>query len=334
MTRGLALALLLAGPAAAVEYTSWVVYWDADSPVSFDAYRGRLGETAVFGWRFGVDKRLKPATAGTAALIARVRSGGNRAYASALNDLENGAGGIVLKDPGTVHEILSDPVKRAAHLGELEALAASADGLELDYENLWAASRDLYSAFVRDLAARVRPTGRGLAVVVQQKRSGTIRDGAGALDWAALSASADHIKIMGYNQHGEAGPAGPVSSPDWLLQIVAYATTVVPREKIEMVLPLHGFDWPRGARGTAIEHDTAVARAAQYGAAISRDAQGTPYFTYTAGGVVHDVWFDDAVSIAAKVAALRGAGIDKIGLWRLGTGDAALWQSLPLRAEQ
>lgn len=332
MSPGLALALLLAGPAAALEYSSWVVYWDADSPAAFDAYRGRLGETAVFGWRFGTDKLLKPATAGTAPLIARVRAGGNLAYASALNDLENGAGGVTLKDPATVHEILSDPAKRAVHLDELAALAAAADGLELDYENLWAASRDLYSAFVRDLAARVRPTGRGLAVVVQQKRSGAIRDGAGALDWAALAAACDHVKIMGYNQHGEAGPAGPVSSPDWLLQILDYALTVIPREKIELVLPLHGFDWPSGGRGAAIEHDAAVARAALYGATILRDAQGTPYFTYTAGGVVHDVWFEDATSIAAKVAALRGAGVEKIGLWRLGTGDAALWQALPQRA--
>lgn len=328
------LVLLAAASAAAQEYSSWVVWWDRDSLPAFEQHQERFQELVVFGWRFSASKRLVAATPAVPDSLRRVKDTGKRVYVSALNDLET-ATTPILKDPATVHEILSDPAKRAVHLEELVTLAEQAGGLEMDYENLWAIDRTAYAEFIRDLGARIRPRGKGLAVVVQQRTNNVIRDGAGAMDWAALSAASDHLKIMCYNQHGEGGGPGPVASPDWVERIVTFALQTVPRRKLVAILPLHGFDWPAGGRGRSIEWDAALALARAQGVEIQRDADGTPHFTYTGSdGLRHDVWFEDSVSVLAKVRRLHQLGVHNIGFWRLGTGDPAIWEALPTAPER
>jgi len=324
--------LLAAVLAASAQYESWIVWWDADSLPEFTAHQERLDEVVIFGWRFGTDGRLQPGAAATTTALAAAKASGKRVYVSALNDRLVSGAPVILKDPAIVHDILTDPARRAAHLDELAALADRADGLEMDYENLWAIDRDAYTAFIRDLGARLRPRGKSLAVVVQQKRSNVIRNGAGAMDWAALAQHVDHVKIMAYNQHGEGGSAGPVASPDWVEQIVTFGLTMIPRDKLVVILPLHGFVWPQGGRGRSIEHDAAIALARRHGASIERDPQGSPHFTYVENGVRHDVWFEDELSVISKIRRLHNLGVHEIALWRLGTGDPAIWQALPKTA--
>jgi spore germination protein YaaH len=236
---------------------------------------------------------------------------------------------VQLKDPAIMHTLLKNPQRRARLTDELLSVLQQADGLEIDVENLRAKDRDAFSQWIRELAGELHAHQKMLSVVVQPRTQDKIKDGAGAMDWSALRAVADQVKVMAYHFHHAHGDPGPVAPPEWVVQLVRFAQPSIPPEKLSVVLTLSGFDWPKNSAGRAISFEEAIAKSKQAGAAVERDpATGTPHFEYTENGIRHTVWFEDAVSLRKKIDALHEAGVFQIALWRLGTGDSAFWDSL------
>ena len=70
----------------------------------------------------------------------------------------------------------------------------------------------------------------------------------------------------------------------------------------------------------AIEHDIAI----QY----DETAQA-PFFHYTgAGGAVHEVWFEDARSLEAKLRLVAEYGFQGAGFWNLMRPFSQTWLTL------
>lgn len=107
-------------------------------------------------------------------------------------------------------------------------------------------------------------------------------------------------------------------------QVVEYALTEIPANKIWLGVPNYGYDWPlpfvRGeTKATSISSQQAVALARKYGQAIEYDQRAqSPHFNYTdESGVRHEVWFEDARSIQAKLALIPEYGLVGAGYWNL-----------------
>lgn len=107
-------------------------------------------------------------------------------------------------------------------------------------------------------------------------------------------------------------------------QVVEYALTEIPAEKIWLGVPNYGYDWPlpfeRGkTKATSLSSQQAVALARRYGSDISYDETAqSPWFRYTGeDGVQHEVWFEDARSIQAKLALIPEYGLVGAGYWNL-----------------
>ena len=107
-------------------------------------------------------------------------------------------------------------------------------------------------------------------------------------------------------------------------QVVEYALTEIPAEKIWLGMPNYGYDWPlpfvKGqTKATSISSQQAVALARRYGAEIQYDEMAqSPWFRYTDGsGVLHEVWFEDARSVQAKLALIPEYGLIGAGYWNL-----------------
>ena len=107
-------------------------------------------------------------------------------------------------------------------------------------------------------------------------------------------------------------------------QVVEYALTEIPAEKIWLGVPNYGYDWPlpfqQGqTKATSISSQQAVALARRYGVDIKYDARAqSPWFRYTdESGGVHEVWFEDARSIQAKLALIPEYGLFGAGYWNL-----------------
>lgn len=105
--------------------------------------------------------------------------------------------------------------------------------------------------------------------------------------------------------------------------VVDYALSEIPAEKIWMGIPNYGYDWTlpfrQGSRAQSISNQEAVALAVQNRVAIRFDqAAQSPWFWYVDGqGREHEVWFEDARSIRAKLELARSRGLYGVGYWNL-----------------
>jgi spore germination protein YaaH len=133
---------------------------------------------------------------------------------------------------------------------------------------------------------------------------------------------------MCYNYSYPGSEPGPIAPPAWIGRIVAYARKKIPAEKISLALKLQGFDWS-GAAARSVTFEEAMAIAREYEARIEWDAESsTPHFVYYLNGKKHEVWFENAKSIEAKLKVIDPRHIGDISLWRLGGEDKEIYPVL------
>ena len=125
------------------------------------------------------------------------------------------------------------------------------------------------------------------------------------------------------------------SSIDLVRDVVEYAVSVIPRNKIMMGVPLYGYDWilpymPGGPWARRVSPQGAIILAARYGVAIQYDTKTqSPFFNYTdAQGVAHVVWFEDARSVQAKYLLVNEYGLRGVSYWVLGQPFPQNWYVL------
>jgi spore germination protein len=231
--------------------------------------------------------------------------------------------------PELVEPILSDPALKAAHIQNIVDLIKTNDydGIEIDYESLRDEDRDNFSAFMQSLAVAVHNEGRILTAAVHAKTSepGTW-DGPQAQDWEVLGSVCDEIKVMVYDYHWSASEAGAIAPLDWTEEVIAFAISKVPKEKVYLGVPFYGYDWV-GEQGGDVTWDDAQELIDRYDSSLERDsASNEVYFTYQKDSELHEVWFNDSASLAARLDLVREYGVAGIGIWRIGQEDPATWQ--------
>ena len=198
-------------------------------------------------------------------------------------------------------------------------------GLDVDFEFVFARDAGPYAAFIRNLAQRLNPLGYPVIVALAPKTSATQR---GLLyeghDYAALGAAANEVLLMTYEWgYAYSMPMAVAPLPN-VRSVVEYALSEIPANKIWLGIPNYGYDWPlpyaQGqTRATSISNRYAVQLALRYDAEIQFDERAqTPWFQYRdEQGIQHEVWFEDARSIRAKLALIPEYGLLGAGYWNL-----------------
>lgn len=225
------------------------------------------------------------------------------------------------------HLVLNDPALQSALIDNLVTAAVEGDyaGVDVDFEYLPAEDAPRYAAFLSALRARLTPLGLILVTALAPKTSpdqpGLLYEGH---DYRAVGDASDKVLLMTYEWGYTYGPPMAVAPLENVRRVVEYALTEIPAEKIWLGMPNYGYDWPlpfeKGVtRARSLSSDEAVALAVRYGAEIQYDtAAQSPWFRYIApDGVVHEVWFEDARSIQAKLSLIRQYGLDGAGYWNL-----------------
>ena len=140
---------------------------------------------------------------------------------------------------------------------------------------------------------------------------------------------------MTYEWGYTAGPPMAVSPLPNVRAVVDYAVTEIPPDKILLGISNYGYDWTlpfvRGtSRAVSISNQHAIELAIQYNIAIQYDeAAQAPYFHYTdADGAVHEVWFEDARSLSARLALLPEYRLLGGGVWNLMRPFPQIWTLL------
>jgi spore germination protein YaaH len=331
--------LLGAGQARAateqrLQVSAWLpTSWDGPSArASLDAHLDWLGAVSPFWYGVREDGTLVAwAGARDRALVREARAAGVRVLPTISNQYQQ----------QVLHAILNDADRARAHRQAIvaEVQRYDYDGIDIDYENLAAADKALFSQWVEALAQALHARGKLLAVTVQPKTFAAEGwDGPGAQDYGRLAAAADELRLMTYGWCWASGcvgssAPGPIAPIHWMQRVVTFAKSRAPANKLVLGVHLYGYDWSETA-GRALVWTQAEALSQQYHVEKNwweQDEQGLvrePWFSYEASGQ-HHVTFANADSVAARAQLARDAGLRGIVLWRLGGEDPSLWQRLP-----
>ena len=206
-------------------------------------------------------------------------------------------------------------------------------GLDVDFEYLPGQLAASYAAFLGRLRQLLAAQGRflwaALAPKTNTRQRGLLYEGH---DYAAVSAAVDGVLLMTYEWGYTYGPPMAVAPLPNVRAVLDYAITEIPAEKIFLGVPNYGYDWPLPfVQGTtkaqSISNQRAIELAVQYGVAIEYDETAqSPFFHYTdAAGGVHEVWFEDARSMDAKLRLVAEYGFRGAGFWNLMRPFSQTW---------
>lgn len=198
-------------------------------------------------------------------------------------------------------------------------------GLDVDFEYIEPEDADAYLRFVQNVTARMHAAGFFVNIDLAPKTSSVQR---GLLyeahNYETLGAVPDTVLLMTYEWGYTYGPPMAVAPLDRVRQVVEYAVTQIPTDKIMMGIPNYGYDWPlpfvQGTTAASIVgNEEAVRLAARTGAQILYDETAqSPYFEYYAQNrVEHIVWFEDIRSITAKLNLADEFSVLGVGYWNL-----------------
>ena len=197
-------------------------------------------------------------------------------------------------------------------------------GIDVDFEFVYPEDAQTYPQFIQRLRSVLAPLGLPVMVALVPKvyaaQPGRLYEGH---SYGLLAQAADFVLLMTYEWGYTYGPPMAVAPIRNVRQVVDYALTEMPPEKIYLGIPNYGYDWVlpfrQGSRATSISNQQAVELAARYRSAIRFDENAqSPWFRYMdESGQEHEVWFEDARSIRAKLALAAKYGLYGVGYWNL-----------------
>ena len=206
-------------------------------------------------------------------------------------------------------------------------------GLDVDFEYLPGELAEAYAAFLSRLQRLLHSRGlfvwAALAPKTSASQPGLLYEGH---NYAAVGAATDGVLLRTYEWGYTYGPPMAVAPLPNVRAVLDYAITEIPAEKIFLGIPNYGYDWPlpfiQGVtRAQSISNQRAIELAVEYGIAIQYDETAqSPFFHYTdAGGTVHEVWFEDARSMSAKLRLIAEYGFQGGGFWNLMRPFSQTW---------
>lgn len=240
--------------------------------------------------------------------------------------------------PEIAHSVLADPAAQNVLLENITYVMRQKGytALNVDFEYVRPADRELYNAFLQKLVDTLHPNGwlvsSALAPKISADQTGTLYE---AHDYEAHGRILDFVVIMTYEWGWSGGPPRAVAPINEVVKVLNYALTVIPASKIVMGMPLYGYDWTlpyvQGGRwAPTVSPQEAVVRAAANNASIQYDEESqSPFFQYYDNeGREHVVWFEDARSVQAKFDVVKTYKLRGVSYWVLGVSFPQNWTVL------
>ena len=258
-------------------------------------------------------------------------------------------------DQAMLHALLASPEARRLLVSTLVELCRRHGywGMQLDFENVAMADRDLYTQLVREAADALHAAGFKLSLAVvhrpdelagaTQYQKWLFENWRAGYDLAALGRAADFLSVMTYAQHTRRTPPGPQAGVDWMDAVMRYVLRHVPPEKVSLGVPTGAQHWytsqedritPEMARSYSeqISHARAMGLLERHGARLQwSDEAAVPFAHYARAGTWEWIFLENARSFRAKLALVERHRLRGISVWVLGPEDPEIWSALEAR---
>lgn len=238
--------------------------------------------------------------------------------------------------PARVHLVISAPWNktilsfclrkdmplREKILADIIALSKDFDGVQIDFEAFYWEDKDNYISFLNEVHAAL-PEDKIFSVAVPARWWTTQN----VFDYAEISAIADRVIVMAYDESPRTGEPGPIASLPWCKKVLDYAKQYIPEEKLVMGLPLYGRAWQREVHERALKYPQTNDLCQRLSCALKLTETGSPYFEYT-DTVNVAVHFEDMQSLTSKIDTYANQQVRKIAFWRIGQEPTKIWELL------
>ena len=225
-----------------------------------------------------------------------------------------------LKD--TTSQILNDYEKRETMIENLMDLVEeyNLDGVNVDFENMNAEDKDVYSRFLIELAPRLKKIGKTLSVDV------TAPDGSETwslcFDRNTIANVADYIVFMAYDQYGtSSNKAGTTAGYNWVEANVKkfLGQEDVDPEKIILGIPLYMRLWEEEEDGTAkpeVVNMKDMFDVLPENQVATWDEELKQYYVeYDEDGKTYKMWVENEKSVGEKINLANQYNLAGIAFW-------------------
>lgn len=232
----------------------------------------------------------------------------------------------ILRNPDVQDTLINNIIR------EMEAKGYQ--GLNIDFEYVYPQDRENYNAFLRKVVDRLHPNysvSTALAPKESREQRGTLYE---AHDYQAHGEIVDFVVLMTYEWGWAGGSPLAIAPINKVRDVLDYAVTEIPPEKMLMGVPLYGRDWnipwEEGTIARTLSPQEAVQLATRYGAQIQyHETYQSPFFRYTdEQGQAHEVWFEDARSVQVKYDTVKDYRLRGVSYWVLGNPFPQNWAVL------
>ena len=230
-----------------------------------------------------------------------------------------------------IGSFLNSSEARGRFLSEVRQFLATDKyrGLMVDFEDFPENAQPGYRALLHELSSELHSRGMKLYISVPPHNED--------FDYGVVSAAADGVVVMNYDENTPDRQAGPVASQDWFGRNLSLALKVIPRDKLICAIGNYGYDWAQKPKNGSLPPDVKnvnvsvqeawlAARDSEEDVDFDSDALNPHISFLDERNIRHDIWFLDAVTALNQMRTAESSGISTFALWRLGSEDRSLWR--------
>lgn len=339
-TLAVCLGLVLSCCFSAAEDRFLAHFYKVNDPTSWESLRDNADTVQLLSpdW-FTLDQQLKLQSTIDSAVAEWARSRRLRLMPLLTN---------IKFDGQIVHALLNSQPQQQALIDNLIEICANSGfwGIQLDFENVPPADRDLFSGFARRFARALHARKLAFSIAVPAPVQLALAnpanpavlnwrptDSAAGFDYHELAKVADLITVMTYDEN--VSQPGPIAGIAWVEACIRAMLRTTSRKKLLLGVALYYRQWSRPNQQTntyAINegpYREAFQLATQWSAQPGLDPVAQEMkFSYENAGSSHVVWFSDAGTLRQRLQLARQYRLRGFSAWRLGQEDPEAWQTV------
>lgn len=208
------------------------------------------------------------------------------------------------------------------------------DGINIDFENMKADDKDMYSRFIIELEPRLKDMGMTLSVDVTAPDGG--ETWSMCFDRNVIGDVADYIVFMAYDQNGASSTKpGTTAGYNWVkLNLVKFLQTEeIEANKLILAVPLYTRVWTTNSSGKLISNNSVAMKNIDSVVPSNANKQWDDnlkqnYVEYTDNGNKKQVWIEDLTSLKAKISLINDNNLAGVASWSVDMAQNDVWSMI------
>lgn len=240
-------------------------------------------------------------------------------------------------DPELTSKALSTYERRMYMIKQLVTYANMYDiqGINVDFENVYLADKEMMVQFMRELSPILRE--QGLVVSIDVTIKGGSENYSLFMDREAIAPLVDYMMVMTYDEHWGSSPkAGSVASLPWVEQGIVriMEEDSVPPSKLLLGVPFYTRIWTEelkdgktkvSSRAVSMEKINEILTDKNL-TPVFDEATGQNYVEYTEDGKTMKIWIEDEVSMRSRIELINKYDLGGVASWSRGFETPNIWK--------